>query len=192
MTHDNYNEYLAWLESKKEFLETLQKDAPNIASEFELELVILDALYQLREMNTPLDEDQDDVFFFGFDYLNYVYDSLELLCEQLYENDYKVMDEFVDDILAYIYIDTLIINVEMELGAIEGEHQDTLNKLDELLEETENLLKDKETITYEFVEKVEAEISEILAKHMIEIYLDDELLIEYAEEHGIIEFEDEE
>lgn len=192
MDFSNYQEYKKWLEDNKEFIQALEKKAPNLSTEFELEFYVLDTMYDLAKEGNKLDEDHDDVFFLGFDYLSYVYSSLELLAQHIYENNLELMDQHFNDVIAYIYMDSLTLNVDMELNVLEGDFEEVLAELNNIIEEAEQLLTEKEEITIEFVESLEDKITDILDEYEIDIYLDDVLLFEYASEHDLIEVEEEE
>lgn len=192
MKNNTYKEYEQWLEDNADFIEELDEKAPNLSMEFELEFYVLDALYQLAQKDEKLDEDHDDVFFLGFDYLSYVYQLLQLFSEQLYNNDLKLMDEQVNSILSYIYMDVLILNVELELDLLEIDYEEIGDALNNYLEKAEHLIIDKKEIPNKLIESLELEVGKIIDDHDFEVYLDDILLLEYAEEHGIIELEEQE
>lgn len=188
---DNFiiKDYASWKIENNEMITVFKKNDNLIYQRMEPVFMVLDHIYTLACETEDLDEDLDNIFEVGFNYINEQFNVIKIYFESLFSSNCEDFEEYSEMLLFLIYI--FDIRSDLENHGIDSEI-DELNNVETYIENmimerrddydnVRNMLNEAfksvfASIDYEYVSLIDIylEIAENLG---IYVYEDDELLL---------------
>ena len=135
---NQYLDYASWKKANIDIIEKLIGKKSNIISRFRYVLAVVDYLFeQVVNENKKLSLDEEEVFEIGYQYLFDRFNTIFMIAEHVFENNYDEMEKLAKTINLLFYIIDFIDEVDSLEGDHKAEHKkfaDLENKVMESIE----------------------------------------------------------
>lgn len=177
-----YNEYANFKIENKEFLENLKTEAYDIYYIFRDVLEVIEFLYNSLVDDNDYGEELDIMFKTGYLHLLNIIIDLKTLFEDVYNENYKLMNDFASDI-------NLLLNTyefQREVLEFEGEKSSLAKELLEIDKIIYNKLSKKEQIEDSIYERLNYLVSIVFSELNIDYISINNIFLEISEQLKLI------
>ena len=129
---NQYLDYASWKKTNLKLIDYLVEKKSKIIARFRYVLAVVDYLFdQVVYENKTLNVDEEEMFEVGYMYLYDRFNTIQLLCEHVFNNNYDHMEKFAKTINLLFYITDFID----EIDSLDGEHKTEHKKFADLEDE---------------------------------------------------------
>ena len=117
---NQYLDYASWKKTNLKLVNYLVEKKSKIIARFRYVLAVVDYLFdQVVYENKTLNTDEEEMFEVGYLYLFDRFNTIQLLCEHVFNNNYDEMEKLAKTINLLFYITDFLD----EIDSLDGEHK---------------------------------------------------------------------
>ena len=137
---NQYLDYASWKRTNEKLINYLVEKNSKIIARFRYVLMVVDYLFdQVVSNNKKLNVEEEEMFEVGYQYIFDRFNTITLIAEHVFENDYNKMEQFAKSINLLFYI----IDFEDEIDSLDGDHKTEHKKFADLEDEVMRMIENK-------------------------------------------------
>lgn len=185
---NQYLDYASWKTTNEKLINYLIEKKSKILSRFRYVLMVVDYLFdQVVYEKKKLSIEEEEVFEAGYQYIFDRFNTMTLIAEHVFENNWDKMEAFAKSINLLFYI----IDFEDEIDSLDGDHKAEHKKFADLEDVVMRMIEAKEQVPDEYYALVDDISLSVFDGLGIEYYGITDIFYDVAIELGLIEEEDE-
>ena len=137
---NQYLDYASWKRTNEKLINYLVEKNSKIIARFRYVLMVVDYLFdQVITKGKKLNLEEEEMFEVGYQYIFDRFNTIQLIAEHVFENDYNKMEHFAKSINLLLYI----IDFEDEIDSLDGDHKVEHKKFADLEDEVMQMIENK-------------------------------------------------
>jgi hypothetical protein len=118
---NQYLDYASWKKTNEKLIDFLIKKNSKIIARFRYVLMVVDYLFdKVVYERMKLSIEEEEVFEVGYQYIFDRFNTIQLVAEHVFNNNYDAMEHFAKSINLLFYI----LDFEDEIDSLEGDHKE--------------------------------------------------------------------
>ena len=186
---NQYLDYASWKKTNLKLVNYLVEKKSKIIARFRYVLAVVDYLFdQVVYENKTLNTDEEEMFEVGYLYLFDRFNTIQLLCEHVFNNNYDEMEKLAKTINLLFYITDFLDEIDSIDGEHKAEHKKFATLEDEVMRSIEAKIELPDTY-FALVDDISLSVFDGLG---IDYYGITDIFYDIAIELGLIDEVDEE
>ena len=186
---NQYLDYASWKKTNLKLVNYLVEKKSKIIARFRYVLAVVDYLFdQVVYENKTLNTDEEEMFEVGYLYLFDRFNTIQLLCEHVFNNNYDEMEKLAKTINLLFYITDFLDEIDSLDGEHKAEHKKFATLEDEVMRSIEAKIELPDTY-FALVDDISLSVFDGLG---IDYYGITDIFYDIAIELGLIDEVDEE
>ena len=137
---NQYLDYASWKRTNEKLINYLVGKNSKIIARFRYVLMVVDYLFdQVVTKGKKLNLEEEEMFEVGYQYIFDRFNTIQLIAEHVFENDYNKMEHFAKTINLLLYI----IDFEDEIDSLDGDYKTEHKKFADLEDEVMQMIENK-------------------------------------------------
>ena len=137
---NQYLDYASWKRTNEKLINYLVEKNSKIIARFRYVLMVVDYLFdQVVTKGKKLNLEEEEMFEVGYQYIFDRFNTIQLIAEHVFENDYNKMEHFSKTINLLLYI----IDFEDEIDSLDGDYKTEHKKFADLEDEVMQMIENK-------------------------------------------------
>ena len=185
---NQYLDYASWKKTNEKLINYLVSKNSKIIARFRYVLMVVDYLFdQVAFEKKTLSIEEEECFEVGYQYLFDRFNTITLIAEHVFNNNYDAMEHFAKSINLLLYI----IDFEDEIDSLDGEHKTEHEKFAELELNVMQMIENKIQVPDEYYALVDDISLAVFDGLGIDYYGITDIFYDVAIELNLIEEDDE-
>ena len=185
---NQYLDYASFKKTNEKLINYLVKKNSKIIARFRYVLMVVDYLFdKVAFRKEKLSIEEDECFEVGYQYVFDRFNTITLIAEHVFNNNYDAMEHYAKSINLLLYI----IDFEDEIDSLDGDHKKQHEKFAELEDNVMQMIENKVQVPDEYFALVDDISLAVFDGLGIEYYGITDIFYDVAIELGLIEEDDE-
>ena len=185
---NQYLDYASWKKTNEKLINYLVGKNSKIIARFRYVLMVVDYLFdQVVFEKKKLSIEEEECFEVGYQYIFDRFNTIQLIAEHVFNNNYDAMEHFAKSINLLLYI----IDFEDEIDSLDGEHKTEHEKFAELELNVMQMIENKIQVPDEYYALVDDISLAVFDGLGIDYYGITDIFYDVAIELNLIEEDDE-
>ncbi len=184
---NQYLDYASWKKTNKKIIDFLVKKNSKIIARFRYVLMVVDYLFdKVVYERLKLSVEEEEIFEVGYQYIFDRFNTIVLISEHVFNNNFEDMEHFAKSINLLLYI----IDFEDEIDSLDGDHKTEHKKFADLEDSVMQMIEAKIQVPDEYYALVDDISLAVFDGLGIEYYGITDIYYDVAIEIGLIEESD--
>ena len=184
---NQYLDYAAWKKTNEKLINDLIKKNSKILARFRYVLMVVDFLFdKVVYQKEKLSIEEEEVFEVGYQYIFDRFNTITLIAEHVFNNNYDAMEHLAKSINLLLYV----VDFIDEIDSLDGEHKDEHKKFAELEDSIMQMIENKIQVPDEYYALVDDISLAVFDGLGIDYYGITDIFYDVAIELGLIEEDD--
>lgn len=185
---NQYLDYAAWKKTNEKLIDYLIKKNSKILARFRYVLMVVDYLFdKVVYEKAKLSIEEEEVFEVGYQYIFDRFNTITLIAEHVFNNNYDAMEHFAKSINLLFYV----LDFTDEIDSLDGDHKNEHKKFAELEDNIMQMIENKVQVPDEYYALVDDISLAVFDGLGIDYYGITDIFYDVAIELGLIEETDE-
>ena len=185
---NQYLDYASFKKTNEKLINYLVGKKSKIIARFSYVLMVVDYLFdQVAFEKKKLSIEEEECFEVGYQYLFDRFNTITLIAEHVFDNNYDAMEHYAKSINLLLYI----IDFEDEIDSLDGDHKTEHKKFADLEDSVMQMIESKTQVPDELFALVDDISLSVFDGLGIEYYGVTDIFYDIAIELGLIEEDDE-
>ena len=185
---NQYLDYASFKKTNEKLINYLVKKNSKIIARFRYVLMVVDYLFdKVAFRKEKLSIEEEECFEVGYQYVFDRFNTITLIAEHVFNNNYDAMEHYAKSINLLLYI----IDFEDEIDSLDGDHKKQHEKFAELEDNVMQMIENKVQVPDEYFALVDDISLAVFDGLGIEYYGITDIFYDVAIELGLIEEDDE-
>ena len=181
---NQYLDYASWKKTNEKLIDFLVRKNSKIIARFRYVLMVVDYLFdQVVYEKKTLSIEEEEVFEVGYQYIFDRFNTITLIAEHVFDNNYDAMEHFAKSINLLFYI----IDFEDEIDSLDGDHKAEHKKFADLEDGVMQMIESKLQVPDEYYALVDDISLAVFDGLGIDYYGITDIFYDVAIEMGLIE-----
>ena len=184
---NQYLDYASWKKTNEKLIDFLIKKNSKIIARFRYVLMVVDYLFdKVVYERMKLSIEEEEVFEVGYQYIFDRFNTIQLVAEHVFNNNYDAMEHFAKSINLLFYI----LDFEDEIDSIEGDHKEEHKRFADLEDNVMQMIEAKIQVPDEYYALVDDISLAVFDGLGVNYYGITDIFYDVAIELGLIEESD--
>ena len=184
---NQYLDYASWKKTNEKLIDFFLKKNSKIIARFRYVLMVVDYLFdQVVYEKKTLSIEEEEVFEVGYQYIFDRFNTIQLIAEHVFNNNYEAMEHFAKSINLLFYIQ----DFEDEIDSLDGDHKTEHSRFAELEDNVMQMIESKIQVPDEYYALVDDISLAIFDGLGVNYYGITDIFYDVAIELGLIEESD--
>ena len=184
---NQYLDYASWKKTNEKLIDFLIKKNSKIIARFRYVLMVVDYLFdKVVYERMKLSIEEEEVFEVGYQYIFDRFNTIQLIAEHVFNNNYDAMEHFAKSINLLFYI----LDFEDEIDSLEGEHKEEHKRFADLEDNVMQMIEAKIQVPDEYYALVDDISLAVFDGLGVNYYGITDIFYDVAIELGLIEESD--
>ena len=184
---NQYLDYASWKKTNEKLIDFLIKKNSKIIARFRYVLMVVDYLFdKVVYERMKLSIEEEEVFEVGYQYIFDRFNTIQLVAEHVFNNNYDAMEHFAKSINLLFYI----LDFEDEIDSLEGEHKEEHKRFADLEDNVMQMIEAKIQVPDEYYALVDDISLAVFDGLGVNYYGITDIFYDVAIELGLIEESD--
>jgi hypothetical protein len=184
---NQYLDYASWKKTNEKLIDFLIKKNSKIIARFRYVLMVVDYLFdKVVYERMKLSIEEEEVFEVGYQYIFDRFNTIQLLAEHVFNNNYDAMEHFAKSINLLFYI----LDFEDEIDSLEGDHKEEHKRFADLEDNVMQMIEAKIQVPDEYYALVDDISLAVFDGLGVNYYGITDIFYDVAIELGLIEESD--
>lgn len=144
---NQYLDYASWKKTNEKLIDFLIKKNSKIIARFRYVLMVVDYLFdKVVYERMKLSIEEEEVFEVGYQYIFDRFNTIQLVAEHVFNNNYDAMEHFAKSINLLFYI----LDFEDEIDSLEGDHKEEHKRFADLEDNVMQMIEAKIQVPDEY------------------------------------------
>ena len=144
---NQYLDYASWKKTNEKLIDFLIKKNSKIIARFRYVLMVVDYLFdKVVYERMKLSIEEEEVFEVGYQYIFDRFNTIQLIAEHVFNNNYDAMEHFAKSINLLFYI----LDFEDEIDSLEGDHKEEHKRFADLEDNVMQMIEAKIQVPDEY------------------------------------------
>ena len=144
---NQYLDYAAWKKTNEKLIDYLIKKNSKILARFRYVLMVVDYLFdKVVYEKAKLSIEEEEVFEVGYQYIFDRFNTITLIAEHVFNNNYDAMEHFAKSINLLFYV----LDFTDEIDSLDGDHKNEHKKFAELEDNIMQMIENKVQVPDEY------------------------------------------
>ena len=149
---NQYLDYASWKKTNEKLIDFLIKKNSKIIARFRYVLMVVDYLFdKVVYERMKLSIVEEEVFEVGYQYIFDRFNTIQLVAEHVFNNNYDAMEHFAKSINLLFYI----LDFEDEIDSLEGDHKEEHKRFADLEDNVMQMIEAKIQVPDEYYDLVD-------------------------------------
>lgn len=185
---NQYLDYASWKKTNEKLIDYLIKKNSKILARFRYVLMVVDYLFdKVVYEKQKLSIEEEEVFEVGYQYIFDRFNTITLIAEHIFNNNYDAMEHFAKSINLLFYV----LDFTDEIDSLDGDHKNEHKKFAELEDSIMQMIENKTQVPDEYYALVDDISLAVFDGLGIDYYGITDIFYDVAIELGLIEEDDE-
>ena len=185
---NQYLDYASWKKTNEKLIDFLIKKNSKMIARFRYVLMVVDYLFdKVVYERMKLSIEEEEVFEVGYQYIFDRFNTIQLVAEHVFNNNYDAMEHFAKSINLLFYI----LDFEDEIDSLEGDHKEEHKKFADLEDNVMQMIETKIQVPDEYYALVDDISLSVFDGLWITYYGVTDILYDIAIEMNLVEEDDE-
>lgn len=184
---NQYLDYASWKKTNEKLIDFLIKKNSKIIARFRYVLMVVDYLFdKVVYERMKLSIEEEEVFEVGYQYIFDRFNTIQLVAEHVFNNNYDAMEHFAKSINLLFYI----LDFEDEIDSLEGDHKEEHKRFADLEDNVMQMIEAKIQVPDEYYALVDDISLAVFDRLGVNYYGITDIFYDVAIELGLIEESD--
>ena len=184
---NQYLDYASWKKTNEKLIDFLIKKNSKIIARFRYVLMVVDYLFdKVVYERMKLSIEEEEVFEVGYQYIFDRFNTIQLIAEHVFNNNYDAMEHFAKSINLLFYI----LDFEDEIDSLEGDHKEEHKRFADLEDNVMQMIETKIQVPDEYYALVDDVSLAVFDGLGVNYYGITDIFYDVAIELGLIEESD--
>ena len=184
---NQYLDYASWKKTNEKLIDFLIKKNSKIIARFRYVLMVVDYLFdKVVYERMKLSIEEEEVFEVGYQYIFDRFNTIQLVAEHVFNNNYDAMEHFAKSINLLFYI----LDFEDEIDSLEGDHKEEHKRFADLEDNVMQMIEAKIQVPDEYYALVDDVSLAVFDGLGVNYYGITDIFYDVAIELGLIEESD--
>lgn len=184
---NQYLDYASWKKTNEKLIDFLIKKNSKIIARFRYVLMVVDYLFdKVVYERMKLSIEEEEVFEVGYQYIFDRFNTIQLIAEHVFNNNYDAMEHFAKSINLLFYI----LDFEDEIDSLEGDHKEEHKRFADLEDNVMQMIEAKIQVPDEYYALVDDISLAVFDGLGVNYYGITDIFYDVAIELGLIEESD--
>lgn len=184
---NQYLDYASWKKTNEKLIDFLIKKNSKIIARFRYVLMVVDYLFdKVVYERMKLSIEEEEVFEVGYQYIFDRFNTIQLIAEHVFNNNYDAMEHFAKSINLLFYI----LDFEDEIDSLEGDHKEEHKRFADLEDNVMQMIETKIQVPDEYYALVDDISLAVFDGLGVNYYGITDIFYDVAIELGLIEESD--
>ena len=184
---NQYLDYASWKKTNEKLIDFLIKKNSKIIARFRYVLMVVDYLFdKVVYERMKLSVEEEEVFEVGYQYIFDRFNTIQLVAEHVFNNNYDAMEHFAKSINLLFYI----LDFEDEIDSLEGDHKEEHKRFADLEDNVMQMIEAKIQVPDEYYALVDDISLAVFDGLGVNYYGITDIFYDVAIELGLIEESD--
>lgn len=184
---NQYLDYASWKKINEKLIDFLIKKNSKIIARFRYVLMVVDYLFdKVVYERMKLSIEEEEVFEVGYQYIFDRFNTIQLVAEHVFNNNYDAMEHFAKSINLLFYI----LDFEDEIDSLEGDHKEEHKRFADLEDNVMQMIEAKIQVPDEYYALVDDISLAVFDGLGVNYYGITDIFYDVAIELGLIEESD--
>ena len=184
---NQYLDYASWKKTNEKLIDFLIKKNSKIIARFRYVLMVVDYLFdKVVYERMKLSIEEEEVFEVGYQYIFDRFNTIQLVAEHVFNNNYDAMEHFAKSINLLFYI----LVFEDEIDSLEGDHKEEHKRFADLEDNVMQMIEAKIQVPDEYYALVDDISLAVFDGLGVNYYGITDIFYDVAIELGLIEESD--
>jgi hypothetical protein len=184
---NQYLDYASWKKTNEKLIDFLIKKNSKIIARFRYVLMVVDYLFdKVVYERLKLSIEEEEVFEVGYQYIFDRFNTIQLVAEHVFNNNYDAMEHFAKSINLLFYI----LDFEDEIDSLEGDHKEEHKRFADLEDNVMQMIETKIQVPDEYYALVDDISLAVFDGLGVNYYGITDIFYDVAIELGLIEESD--
>lgn len=184
---NQYLDYASWKKTNEKLIDFLIKKNSKIIARFRYVLMVVDYLFdKVVYERMKLSIEEEEVFEIGYQYIFDRFNTIQLVAEHVFNNNYDAMEHFAKSINLLFYI----LDFEDEIDSLEGDHKEEHKRFADLEDNVMQMIEAKIQVPDEYYALVDDISLAVFDRLGVNYYGITDIFYDVAIELGLIEESD--
>lgn len=184
---NQYLDYASWKKTNEKLIDFLIKKNSKIIARFRYVLMVVDYLFdKVVYERIKLSIEEEEVFEVGYQYIFDRFNTIQLVAEHVFNNNYDAMEHFAKSINLLFYI----LDFEDEIDSLEGDHKEEHKRFADLEDNVMQMIEAKIQVPDEYYALVDDISLAVFDGLGVNYYGITDIFYDVAIELGLIEESD--
>ena len=184
---NQYLDYASWKKTNEKLIDFLIKKNSKIIARFRYVLMVVDYLFdKVVYERLKLSIEEEEVFEVGYQYIFDRFNTIQLVAEHVFNNNYEAMEHFAKSINLLFYI----LDFEDEIDSLEGDHKEEHKRFADLEDNVMQMIEAKIQVPDEYYALVDDISLAVFDGLGVNYYGITDIFYDVAIELGLIEESD--
>mgnify|MGYP003445008714 FL=1 len=184
---NQYLDYASWKKTNEKLIDFLIKKNSKIIARFRYVLMVVDYLFdKVVYERMKLSIEEEEVFEVGYQYIFDRFNTIQLVAEHVFNNNYDAMEHFAKSINLLFYI----LDFEDEIDSLEGDHKEEHKRFADLEDNVMQMIEAKIQVPDEYYALVDDISLAVFDGLGVNYYGITDIFYDVAIELGLIEESD--
>ena len=184
---NQYLDYASWKKTNEKLIDFLIKKNSKIIARFRYVLMVVDYLFdKVVYERLKLSIEEEEVFEVGYQYIFDRFNTIQLVAEHVFNNNYDAMEHFAKSINLLFYI----LDFEDEIDSLEGDHKEEHKRFADLEDNVMQMIEAKIQVPDEYYALVDDISLAVFDGLGVNYYGITDIFYDVAIELGLIEESD--
>jgi hypothetical protein len=184
---NQYLDYASWKKTNEKLIDFLIKKNSKIIARFRYVLMVVDYLFdKVVYERMKLSIEEEEVFEVGYQYIFDRFNTIQLVAEHVFNNNYDAMEHFAKSINLLFYI----LDFEDEIDSLEGDHKEEHKRFADLEDNVMQMIEAKIQVPDEYYALVDDISLAVFDGLGVNYYGITDIFYDVAVELGLIEESD--
>ena len=184
---NQYLDYASWKKTNEKLIDFLIKKNSKIIARFRYVLMVVDYLFdKVVYERMKLSIEEEEVFEVGYQYIFDRFNTIQLVAEHVFNNNYDAMEHFAKSINLLFYI----LDFDDEIDSLEGDHKEEHKRFADLEDNVMQMIEAKIQVPDEYYALVDDISLAVFDGLGVNYYGITDIFYDVAIELGLIEESD--
>ena len=184
---NQYLDYASWKKTNEKLIDFLIKKNSKMIARFRYVLMVVDYLFdKVVYERMKLSIEEEEVFEVGYQYIFDRFNTIQLVAEHVFNNNYDAMEHFAKSINLLFYI----LDFEDEIDSLEGDHKEEHKRFADLEDNVMQMIEAKIQVPDEYYALVDDISLAVFDGLGVNYYGITDIFYDVAIELGLIEESD--
>jgi hypothetical protein len=184
---NQYLDYASWKKTNEKLIDFLIKKNSKIIARFRYVLMVVDYLFdKVVYERMKLSVEEEEVFEAGYQYIFDRFNTIQLVAEHVFNNNYDAMEHFAKSINLLFYI----LDFEDEIDSLDGDHKEEHKRFADLEDNVMQMIEAKIQVPDEYYALVDDISLAVFDGLGVNYYGITDIFYDVAIELGLIEESD--
>jgi hypothetical protein len=184
---NQYLDYASWKKTNEKLIDFLIKKNSKIIARFRYVLMVVDYLFdKVVYERMKLSIEEEEVFEVGYQYIFDCFNTIQLVAEHVFNNNYDAMEHFAKSINLLFYI----LDFEDEIDSLDGDHKEEHKRFADLEDNVMQMIEAKIQVPDEYYALVDDISLAVFDGLGVNYYGITDIFYDVAIELGLIEESD--